>query len=97
MEDIERLSRAVGSHVTLKANTLELTAELTECKAVGGEASAAVSVLFETSQREAVPQQIFGVSGKEVGDMSLFLVPIGPGDKGMVYEAVINSGPAATP
>lgn len=97
MQDIDRLTDAVGERVTLKANTLEVSAELTECKPSGSGEATSVSVLFETEQKEAFPQQIFRVSGERIGEMSLFLVPIGPGKKGMVYEAVINSSPAATP
>lgn len=97
MEDVSRIREAVGERVTLTANTLEITAELTECKPMGSGETPALSLLFETDQAEAVPQQIFQVSGQLIGEISLFLVPIGPGRKGMVYEAVIDSRQAATP
>lgn len=97
MDDFSRLSEFVGERLALKANTLELSAELTEFKRVGTGESSAFSVLLETDQKEPVPQQIFHVSGEGLEEVALFLVPIGPGEKGMVYEAIINSPPAATP
>lgn len=97
MNELDRLTEAVGDRVTLKANTLEMAANLVACKPMGSGETSALSVLFETDQREAVPQQIFEVSGEQAGEWSLFLVPIGPGEHGMTYEAIIDSGPAATP
>lgn len=97
MDNLERLNESVGESVTLRANTLEIAAELTECKSLGKGDTAAVSVLFETDQQSALPQQIFQVSGPAFGEISLFLVPIGPGRRGMVYEAVISAPEATTP
>lgn len=36
------------------------------------------------------PQQIFTLSHPELGDFDLFLVPLGPRDERMRYEAVVN-------
>lgn len=97
MDNINRLADAVGERVTLKAGTLEVAAALTACKPLGTGETSALSVLFETDQSEAVPQQIFEVSGETAGEWSLFLVPIGPGRNGMVYEAIIDASLDATP
>lgn len=97
MNDLDRLQQAVGERVRLQANTLEFDAEVTECKTLGSGDSTALSVLFESEQKEPAPQQIFRISGETLGEMSLFLVPIGPGQRGMVYEAVLSARPAATP
>jgi hypothetical protein len=40
--------------------------------------------------RRALPQQIYKVEHDRMGTMEIFLVPIGPDEKGMRYEAVFN-------
>lgn len=35
-------------------------------------------------------QQMFQVSHPDLGELALFMVPIGPGEKGMRYEIVFN-------
>jgi hypothetical protein len=35
-------------------------------------------------------QQMYLLSHPDLGDLNLFMVPIGPGDKGMRYEIVFN-------
>ncbi len=35
-------------------------------------------------------QQMFKLSHDALGELDMFLVPIGPDDKGMLYEAVFN-------
>lgn len=37
-----------------------------------------------------LPQQIYALEHRELGTLSIFLVPVGPNDKGMCYEAVFN-------
>jgi hypothetical protein len=39
---------------------------------------------------EHLPQQTFSVEHAELGTFDLFLVPLGPSDKGMRYEAVFG-------
>lgn len=46
---------------------------------------------FASPDRERyAPQQTFTVRHGELGEFELFVVPLGPGDEGMLYEAVIN-------
>lgn len=37
-----------------------------------------------------VPQQIYRLRHAELGEIDLFLVPLGPDERGMRYEAVFN-------
>ena len=49
------------------------------------------SVYFRTSSSGPVlPQRIYQEEDDQVGTMDIFLVPIGPDEKGMRYEAVFN-------
>lgn len=50
----------------------------------------AFSLFFLASGTEHLEQQIFSLSHAEVGEFELFLVPVGPEDGRMQYEAVIN-------
>jgi hypothetical protein len=48
------------------------------------------SLIFEAGPGDAWPQQIFTLTHPDVGELTLFLVPLGPGGNGMTYQAVIN-------
>jgi hypothetical protein len=48
------------------------------------------SLLFHAEPGAAAPQQIFELRHPALGSFSLFLVPLGPDDQGMRYEAVIG-------
>lgn len=48
------------------------------------------SIYFRTTHRGALPQGIYRVEHDRMAAMDIFLVPIGPDEKGMRYEAVFN-------
>ena len=49
------------------------------------------SLLFhDPDASRYAPQQNFTVRHSELGEFELFLVPLGPDDRGMRYEAVVN-------
>jgi hypothetical protein len=49
------------------------------------------SLIFHAADREHFwPQQTFSVSHPELGEVDLFIVPLGPDDRGMQYQAVIS-------
>lgn len=48
------------------------------------------SAVFETEVAESVEQGTYTLSHSEVGEITLFIVPIGPADAGMRYEAVFT-------
>jgi len=78
----------------------ELDAELIEARALGGGPSRAhaetsrrrlpFSLSFRTSLAAPLPQSIYEVAHDEVGSYEIFLVPVGPDGKGMVYEAIFT-------
>ena len=78
----------------------ELEAELIEARALGGGPSRApsetsrrrtpFSLSFRTSLTAPVPQGIYPVVHDELGAHEIFLVPVGPDGKGMVYEAIFT-------
>ena len=48
------------------------------------------SILFRGPKELNLPQAIYRLEHETLGSMDLFLVPIGPGDEGMDYEAVFT-------
>ena len=78
----------------------EIEAELIEARALGGGPSRApsetprkrtpFSLSFRTSLTAPLPQSIYEVAHDELGSYEIFLVPVGPDGKGMVYEAIFT-------
>ena len=78
----------------------ELEAELIEARALGGGPVRAdggapgrrvpFSLSFRTTLTAPLPQQIYQVAHDEVGSYEIFLVPVGPDGKGMVYQAIFT-------
>jgi hypothetical protein len=78
----------------------ELEAELIEARALGGGPGRAdpktsgrrtpFSLSFRTSLTAPLPQGIYEVVHAEMGVYEIFLVPVGPDGKGMVYEAIFT-------
>jgi len=50
----------------------------------------AFSIVFRGESSLKLEQKIYRISHNTMGDMELFIVPIGPDDKGMRYEAVFS-------
>jgi hypothetical protein len=48
------------------------------------------SLLFLVDPDPGAPQQIFSMRHPDLGTFDLFLVPLGPDERGMRYEAVIS-------
>lgn len=48
------------------------------------------SVIFITDSEENHGQQIYTMKHSELGELDLFLVPLGPKGDGMSYEAIIT-------
>lgn len=76
--------RVVESNDSLE---LELT-EITDLKNNGDQES--FSLVFVGDQEKPLPQQIHRLEHDTFGALSIFLVPVGTGDRGIQYEAVFN-------
>jgi hypothetical protein len=48
------------------------------------------SLIFRGPRTFCVPQRIYKLDHEKLGTLEIFLVPIGPDEKGMRYEAVFN-------
>jgi hypothetical protein len=54
------------------------------------EGRAPFTLVFRGRPDMVLPQRMYDLSHEKIGDLSLFLVPIGPDEQGMQYEAVFN-------
>ena len=75
----------------------EIAAELIEARSLGepGRATASkrripFTLSFRTTLSPVLPQRIYEVVHDEMGAYDIFLVPVGPDGKGMVYEAIFT-------
>lgn len=50
----------------------------------------AFSIVFRGEGSVVLEQQIYRMRNDKLGEMDLFIVPIGPDEKGMCYEAVFS-------
>jgi hypothetical protein len=48
------------------------------------------SAVFRGPREPILPQRIYALGNATLGEIQLFLVPIGPDDEGIRYEAVFN-------
>jgi hypothetical protein len=86
-----------GSKFRVRHGTAEsLEFELTEANSTGGQAATAsgarqpFSLIFRGPRQPVLPQRIYDLEHDELNAMSIFLVPIGPDEVGMRYEAVFS-------
>ncbi len=48
------------------------------------------SLIFRGPMEPALPQMTYPLTHEVLGDLALFLVPVGPDNEGMCYEAVFT-------
>ena len=68
--------------------------ELLEVSLLGNEPAngerQAFSLLFRSKNTSSPQQSIYQLNHEELGELEIFLVPIGPDQQGMLYEAVFT-------
>ena len=55
-----------------------------------GERRQPFSIVFRGPGDKIWPQGMYKIENKSIGELELFLVPIGPDNEGLCYEAVFN-------
>ena len=93
LEDFEPCVGQASLVTPENADGLEL--ELTQVKPLGASRSTAgarqpFSLLFRGPLEPVLAQQMCRVENSTLGELALFLVPIGPDEKGMLYDASFN-------
>jgi hypothetical protein len=70
------------------SSTLDL--ELVSATELGESSERPFSIVFRGPRDALLPQRIYRMEHEEIGAFDIFLVPIGPDDEGLLYEAVFN-------
>jgi hypothetical protein len=71
----------------LTTRLIEVTPAVTSARTHG---RTPFSLVFRSTPGAPLPQRIYRIHHDELGVLDLFLVPIGPDDDGMRYEAVFS-------
>jgi hypothetical protein len=75
-------------------NTLLLEVELIEITELKyqrkGDLGSSFSLIFRGDANLILPQQIYQFEHEVMGSFEMFIVPIGPDEQGMCYEAIFN-------
>lgn len=92
-EDFEPCLNGRFSVKTEQENGPQL--ELIEIKPLGERSPDArirqpFSLLFRGPSEPMLPQQMYQLENPDCGELLLFLVPVGPDEKGMLYDTVFN-------
>ena len=79
----------------LRAEPLTIEVKLTEAEPIGSPRPDAArrqpfSLVFTGPQQPLLPQAIYRLEHPEMGELDIFLVPIGSDPEGTRYEAVFN-------
>jgi hypothetical protein len=83
----------VGETVDLKAGDVSFRADVESVNLLRqnpGQGRQSFSVELQAHDATNHGQQMYQLSHPNLGDLSLFLVPVGPGESGMCYEIVFN-------
>ena len=78
---------------TITHESTDHEVQLIEAKELGSGADggrAPFSLLFRGPEGMELPQGVYKVAHDDLGDGEIFLVPLGPGKEGVLYEAVFN-------
>ena len=78
---------AIDDATMLTTRLIEVTPAGTPARAHG---RTPFSLVFRSPPGAPLPQRIYRLDHDELGALDLFLVPIGPDDDGMLYEAVFS-------
>jgi hypothetical protein len=89
----ETFSKRIGDRFRIVARDSDpLAAELIDATAgegvPGSRAGGPFSLVFRGPLEPVLPQRIYRLENESLGAFELFIVPIGPDDAGMQYEAV---------
>jgi hypothetical protein len=96
---LEKLTRdqfagCLHQRFRLSSETAAFDLELIEVRSLAGPPSPSgrepFALLFRGPADPILPQRIYPLEHAGLGKLDIFLVPVGPDDQGMRYEAVFN-------
>lgn len=66
--------------------------EITPLKSLAGPALARIpfSLIFRSADQHVLPQRLYRMAHDDMGEMDIFIVPLGRDAEGVLYEAAFN-------
>ncbi|MBY6204411.1 DUF6916 family protein [Halomonas denitrificans] len=92
LPDYETFARHAGDRVRLVAGDVHRDGRIAEVDALNrqpGQERQPFSLVV-VAEGDALPQQTLTLEHEALGELQLFLVPVGPRDGGVAYEAVFT-------
>ena len=89
----ETFEALIGQDLEVIVEDISFTAEVEEVNHLTqqpGQERIPFSVVMQASVEESHGQRVYQIDHADLGKTDVFLVPIGPGPKGMRYEAVFT-------
>ncbi len=86
----EDFSRHVGEAYAMCQSGNDITLQLARVKTWGRGKRQPFTLTFRGPHQPILPQRIYTLENPDHGCLSIFLVPIGPDESGMRYEAVFS-------
>lgn len=90
-------AECVGTRFRVYATSVQaMDLELTEATSLGSAAGRTpldrdpFSLIFRGELQPNLPQQIYKFEHDRLGTLEMFIVPIGPDDQGMLYQAIFT-------
>src|SRR5262245_46300302 len=83
----------LNSTFQIRAGSSDIEARLIEARKVGngrGGRRVPFSLIFRGPRGMVVPQGIYQIQQETLGTLEIFLVPVGPDEEGMLYEAIFT-------
>jgi hypothetical protein len=97
MQDLTQktLAKMVNASVYLTDGEKRVELQVVECKPLNARGRSQVqrepfSLVFRGPKNPVLPQRIYQIDFGALGAFDIFIVPVGPDDRGMRYEAVFN-------
>jgi hypothetical protein len=89
---IEDFSALVDTDFEMQAGTATMPVKLAKVDPAGnsGRPGGAFSLIFVAAKGPLLPQAIYPVSHPALGNIEMFLVPLGPAHGGNAYQAVFT-------
>ncbi len=91
--EVEDFEQQLGQAVFFFTETVKFEAQIKQVDRLqqhSAEGRQPFSVVFSANHSDAYAQNIYTIKHPEKGEQMLFLVPIGPDEAGMCYEAVFT-------
>lgn len=91
--EVDDFEKQLNQRVTFSNNeeSFEATIKIVDCLSRQAEQSRQpFSVVFATARADVFEQKIYTLNHPVMGEQPIFLVPIGPDENGMCYEAVFS-------